>query len=59
MGPERCVGSGEGEDATKAYLIPGLSPLQRQLGGEAGRQVTQGSTHTLLLVTGPRNQPFQ
>ena len=60
MGPRGVRGGGEGEDATKAYLIPGLCPSKA-----AGRgwkrlgEATQGSTHTLLLVTRAPNQPFQ
>lgn len=42
---------------TKANL-PQASALEGRL-GEAGGGVTQGSTHTLLLVTRAPNQPFQ
>lgn len=42
---------------TKANL-PQASAALGQL-GEAGGVVSQGSTHTLLLVTRAPNQPFQ
>lgn len=42
---------------TKADLPQASAPLGQLR--EAGGGVTQGSTHTLLLVTRAPNQPFQ
>lgn len=52
------VGGGGGVGATTKANLPRASAPPRQLRG-AGGGITQGSTHTLLLVTRAPNQPFQ
>lgn len=55
---ERSAWGGKVEGATTKAHLPQASAPPGQL-GEAGGGITQGSTHTLLLVTRAPNQPFQ